>query len=145
MVLEANPSTTVTVLDRPEVIELSRRQITSPMIRWQSANFFEPWTLRADVVLLSRVLHDWDDADAVRILVRARETLSLGGRVFIIEMLIPEEGVAGGLCDLHLLIVTGGRERSVSHFELLLNKAGFKLSDVRTIDALPSIIVGTAS
>lgn len=60
-------------------------------------------------------------------------------------MLVFEESVAGALCDLHLLMATGGRERSSEHFERLLSAAEFKLAAVRRLPALPSVIVGVAS
>lgn len=69
----------------------------------------EPWHLRADVVLLARVLHDWNDNTALRILRQAHSALVRGGQIFVVEMLIPEEDVAGSLCDLHLLMATGAR------------------------------------
>jgi hypothetical protein len=59
-------------------------------------------------------------------------------------MLVPENGVAGSLCDLHLLMTTGGAERTASEYERLLDAAGFGLECVRRIAALPSILVGVA-
>lgn len=143
LILDAHPSAEVTVLERPEVVAMA--PATSLGVRWQSGSLFEPWAIEADAVLLSRVLHDWDDAEAIQILTRARSALSRGGRVYIVEMLVPDESVAGGLCDLHLLMATGGRERSAEHFERLLAAAGFELAAVRRLPALPSVIVGGTS
>ncbi|HEX8109598.1 MAG TPA: methyltransferase [Kofleriaceae bacterium] len=146
LVLEAYPSVQITVLDRPEVIEQARRH--GPPLRgldWRSADLFAPWGLHVDVVLLSRVLHDWDDDGARRILCHARAALPTGGRVFVIEMLLPEGSVAGGLCDLHLLMATGGQQRSAQEFERLFGAAGFELQRVRTVCSLPSILVGEAT
>lgn len=39
------------------------------------------------------------------ILRHAREAIPAGGRLFIVEMVLPEAGFAGSLCDLHLLMV----------------------------------------
>ncbi|WP_163783377.1 methyltransferase [Myxococcus vastator] len=146
LVAEAYPSVTVTVIDRPEVV--AQGQYGHPPRRgvaWRAADIFQPWGLKADGVLLSRVLHDWEDDDARRLLAHARAALPLGGRVFVIEMMLPSAGVAGALCDLHLLMTTGGRERSVDEYERLLNATGFQLQAVRTIAALPTILVGVAS
>ncbi len=146
MVQEAYPGAHVTVLDRPEVVAqgLSLAGETNKL-EWRTGDLFEPWGLEADVVLLSRVLHDWDDAAARRILARARAALPIGGRVFVVELLIPEGGVAGALCDLHLLMATGGRERSATEIGRLLGEAGFLEDGVRAVAALPSIVVGVAS
>lgn len=143
LILDAHPSATVTVLERPEVVAMS--PTSDSAVRWQSGSLFEPWKIEADAVLLSRVLHDWDDAEAIQILMRARAALSRGGRIHIVEMLAPDESVAGGVCDLHLLVATGGRERSAEHFERLLAAAGFELTAVRRLPALPSVIVGVAT
>jgi hypothetical protein len=59
-------------------------------------------------------------------------------------MLLPEAGVAGSLCDLHLLMMTGGQERTATEYEALLNQAGFTLCEVRRMAALPAILVGEA-
>jgi len=146
LLLDTYPAAQVTVLERPEVIEQARREPAfSNRLEWHAANLFESWKLQGDAVLLSRVLHDWDDDAAMQILSRARAALPLGGHVFIVEMVIPDGGVAGALCDLHLLMATGGRERSVAEFARLLEATGFTFSTVRTVAALPAIIVGVAS
>jgi hypothetical protein len=146
LVLEAHPSVQVIVLDRPEVVAQARHDLASVRgLEWCSTDLCEPWGVEADVVLLARVLHDWDDAIALRILSHARAALPPGGRVFVIEMLIPEGSVAGGLCDLHLLVATGGRSRSAGDIARLFHASGFRLEGVRAIAALPSIVVGVAS
>lgn len=140
-IVDEYPAVEVTVLERPEVVQLAPR---ATRVRWRSGSLLEPWQLQADAVVLSRVLHDWDDAQALQILRHARAALSSGGHVYVVEMLIPEESVAGALCDLHLLMVTGGRERSAEHFGRLLSAAGFEFIAVRRLPALPSVIVGGA-
>jgi ubiquinone/menaquinone biosynthesis C-methylase UbiE len=142
LLVDSHPSVEVTVLERTEVVAMAP---TTPRVRWQNGSLFEPWEIGGDAVVLSRVLHDWDDAEALQILRHARAALPSNGRLFVVEMLIPDEGVAGALCDLHLLMATGGRERSVEHFESLLSAAGFELAAVRRLPALPSVIVGVAS
>lgn len=145
LVLRAHPSANVTVLDRPEVVEQGRRELGSVSgLHWHAGDLFAPWGVGADVVLLSRVLHDWDDEAARRILTNARAALPAGGRVLVIEMLIPVGGAAGALCDLHLLMATGGRERSAAEIERLLSETGFTFDSVRPVAALPSVLVGVA-
>ncbi len=141
-IIDAYPSAAVTVLERPEVVAMAPPE---SMVRWRSGSLLEPWEVEADAVVLSRVLHDWDDAEALQILCHARATLSHGGCLYVVEMLVPEESVAGGLCDLHLLMATGGRERTAAHFGRLFSAAGFELTEVRKLPALPSVIVGVAS
>jgi SAM-dependent methyltransferase len=40
----------------------------------------------ADVYILSHVLHDWSDAEALKILRNCREAIAPGGRLLIVEM-----------------------------------------------------------
>ena len=90
----------------------------------------------------ARRVNQLTDAEVLQILRHARAALPTGGRLYVVEMLVSEESVAGGLCDLHLLMATGGRERSAEHFGRLLTAAGFELAAVRRLPALPSVIVG---
>lgn len=140
-ILSAHPNAHVTVLDKPEVVEEAQNGLGSVTgLNWLAGDLFEPWNVQADVVTLARVLHDWDDGDAIKILSQARAILSPGGKLFIIEMLMEEHGVSGALCDLHLMMATGGRERSQKAFERLLAETGFRLVDVRRVAALPCVL-----
>lgn len=144
LLTDEHPALRVTVLDRPEVVEQATRRGLGGRIRLRSADLFEPWGIEGDAVVMARVLHDWDDAPALRLLHRARRALPSGGRLFVVEMVMPENGVAGSLCDLHLLMATGGRERTAAEYAALLGEAGFGFDGVRRIPALPSIVVGVA-
>ena len=144
LLVDACPGLRVTVLDRPEVVERAACGRHADGVTFRAVDLFSPWGVEGDAVTLARVLHDWDDASALRILRRARRALPPGRRLFVMEMMLPEAGSAGGLCDLHLLAVTGGRERTVSEYVALLDRAGFSFDGVRRLPALPSIVVGVA-
>ena len=142
LLAEAHPQIQVTVLDRPEVVERAACAPRSDRVTFRAGDLFEPWDVEGDAMILARVLHDWDDDSALRILRRARRALPSGGRVFVIEMLLPEDGAAGGLCDLHLLAATGGRERTAAEYAALLGRAGFVHTGVCRLPGLSSIIEG---
>ena len=95
---------------------------------------------RSDAVVLARVLHDWPDDEAVRILARAREAMPTGGTLYVIEMVLDEITGAGGLLDLNMLIVAGGAERTAKQFRGLLDKAGFELLEVIPTRSVSSVI-----
>ena len=144
LIVQTHPSLSVTVLERPEVVRLGQGEKGMQGVHWHEANIFEPWGVATEVVILARVLHDWDDSDAMRILQCAHQALAPGGRVFIIERLTSEENFTNALCDLHLLMVTGGRERSAEHYDRLLAQAGFKPTGASHLPELPSVIGGVA-
>lgn len=143
--LQTYPELQVTLLDRPEVITQAKTQLPpNPRLDYLAKDLFSDWGCTADSVILARVLHDWDDEAALHILRQARSAVPVGGRVFVIEMLLSEDHKAGALCDLHLLMVTGGRERTLADYAHLLTQADFQYSTVHNLNRLPHIIVGVA-
>ncbi len=144
-ILDEHPGIKITVLDRSEVTELgSHQQPERDGLQWKAVDLFKPWGIDADGVIFSRVLHDWNDSDAIEILRRARASLSVGNRLFVVEMLLAETGGSGGLCDLHLLMATGGQERTANQYEQIFEASGFDLLQIKHLTALPSVLVGVA-
>jgi hypothetical protein len=140
------PRARVVLLDRPEVAAFAEVPVEfRSRLDVLAADFFAPWPVRGDAVVLARVLHDWDDTRAAQVLRYARAALAPGGRVFVIEMVLPDEGGGGGLCDLHLLVATGGKERTRAAFARLLSSAGLVLRDVVRVPALLSILIAEAA
>lgn len=145
LMLDLYPNLQVTVLDRSEVVAQALHwQEKREGLSWYAADLFEPWSIEADTVVLARVLHDWNDAKASRILHNARMALPRGGRIYVVEMLVPKPSVVGAMCDLHLLMTSGGRERTTEEYKHLLNKAEFNLEEVRSLESIVSVLVGTA-
>lgn len=144
MLFRYYPRLKITLFERPEVIAHMTEDMLADGMEILAGDIFKPWLVHADVVVMSRVLHDWDDDAALRILKQARDTLSVSGRIFLIEMVMPEDGGSGSLCDLHLLMVTGGQERSRSEYARLFAQAGFRFEEVKSLIALPSVLIGVA-
>jgi len=149
MLLESFPDLDMNVMDRAGVALHAERLRAQSRVEKATPTFvagdlFSPWPVTADVVLLARVLHDWDDGNAVEILERARAALLPMGRLFVVERLLPENGYAGGLCDLHLLMVTGGKDRTRAQYHQLLIAAGFEPQRTLDLPTLPSIIEAVA-
>jgi SAM-dependent methyltransferase len=84
-----------------------------------------------DAYLFARVVHDWDDAAARRILATCRAAMPHGGRVLLAEAVLPEgnEPSAARLVDLEMLVI-GGRERTEPEYRQLLADAGLELTRV---------------
>ena len=81
-----------------------------------AGDFFEQVLPGADCSVLANVLHDWEDGRATRILRNCRRSMARGGRVLIVERLIPEDGgdpVPTLLSDINMLVlIGGGQERT---------------------------------
>jgi hypothetical protein len=85
------------------------------------------------VYLLKHVLHGYDDAAAIKILNHCRDVLPAGGRILVIEFVLPDvvDHADPGLehrlmSDLNMLAVTEGKERSAFEWTKLLGEAGLE-------------------
>jgi hypothetical protein len=108
-------------------------------------DFFQGVPGGADAYILANVLHDWDDTHAVRILAACRQAMAEGGRVLIVERLIPDDpadAVPVLLSDLNMLVLTGGRERTNAEYGQLLAEAGLKLAKVQPVAPPYGVIEG---
>ena len=143
--LRAFPGLVVTVMDLPEVIGLAQEPgELEGRCRLVSGDLFGEWPVRADAVVLARVLHDWPDDDARRILERARGAMPAGGTLYVVEMVLDGATGAGGLLDLNMLVVAGGAERTEGQFRRLLDKTGFEITEVLPTCAVSSVIQARA-
>ena len=130
-VREQAPNTDLVLFDRPEVVAGS----ALPAV---AGDFFEAVPADADAYLLSRVLHDWDDRDAVRILRTCRAAMRPDSVLIIVEAILPEratEDPAAVRMDLHMLVLLGGRERTLSEYDVLLEEAGLRRTAQARTDA----------
>jgi O-methyltransferase domain len=113
-----------------------------------AGDFFAGVPAGADAYILANVLHDWDDAHCVQILQACRRAMGTGGRVLIVERLIPDdpsEAVPVLLSDLNMLLVTGGRERTNAEYGRLLTAAGLRPGQIRPVAAPYGIVEGLAA
>ncbi|MGY1625126.1 methyltransferase [Geodermatophilus sp. SYSU D00965] len=128
-VRDAVPAARLTLFDQAGVVAGS----DLPAV---AGDFFTEVPAGADVYLLSRVLHDWDDADAGRILRTVRTAMRPDSVLLVVEAVLPERAVddpAAVRMDLHMLVLLHGRERTADEYAALLDVAGLRLTrDVPT-------------
>jgi len=143
--LRAHPQMRVVLMDRPEVLgRVAIPDELRPRFRTVPGDLLEPWPVRGDAVLMARVLHDWDDERCLRILRHARGALDTGGTLFLAEMVLEPDDFNGSLCSLHLLVNTGGAERTLDEYRAMLAETGFDLQDARRLDTLPTVLRAVA-
>ncbi len=83
----------------------------------------------ADLYLLKKVIHDWDDTQAVAILQACARAMSPASRLLLIEPAIApdNEPSFAKLLDLFMLVWPGGRERTVPEHAHIIAAAGLEL------------------
>jgi SAM-dependent methyltransferase len=140
------------LFDRPSVVADAvgalRAQGVAERCEIVPGDFFEGVPDGADGYILAAVLHDWDDADSVRILDACRRAMAKDGRVLIVERLIPDDpadAVPVLLSDLQMLVFTGGKERTNAEYGQLLAHAGMRLASVRPVAPPYGVIEGLAA
>jgi O-methyltransferase len=96
-------------------------------ITFVPGSFFER-VPRADVYVLSTILHDWPDEQAAAILRTIRAAAPDHGRLVALETVIPDGNDPHGAkwLDLLMLALFAGRERDEGQWRALLEQAGFE-------------------
>jgi hypothetical protein len=97
--------------------------------------------------ILKFVLHDWDDDRAVRILRNCGDAMAQDGRVFVIEAVVPDDDApsAAKTHDINMLVLTGGRERTLGEYRSLLSAAGLDFLHATPVGFDVSVLVAKTS
>ncbi len=110
-----------------------------------SGDFFASVPEGGDAYIMKHIIHDWDDERATQILRNCHRALRSGGKVLIVDAVIPPGNAAhfGKLLDLEMLVLTPrGRERTRVEFENLLKRSGFRLRRVFSTETHLSLVEG---
>jgi len=139
--------------DQPQVVEAAERSgfIAAPGIaercQIEGGNFFESVPAGADAYLMKYIIHDWNDEQCVRILELCRAAMAPGGRVLVIEHVVPRGNQPdfSKMLDINMLIGPGGRERTREEFTSLFGRAGLRLRTVYPTKSPLGILEGIAA
>jgi hypothetical protein len=135
------------LFDLPAGVEAARADAASfpPQTGFVAGNFFTAVPPGADVYIMKKVIHDWDDEQATRILRNCRDAMKPQGRVLVAETIIPpgNERDTIKLIDANMLVVTGGIERTEVEFAGLFAAAGLRLERVISTTQAISVLEGS--
>jgi hypothetical protein len=150
-ILQFNPGMKGTVFDTASTIERAKEQLGNNAqgrrFSYAAGDFFTSVPQGAEAYLLCGVIHDWDDNHAITILRNCRSAMTRNSRVLLVDVIVPDEGLASfsKFLDLNMLVMNGGRERTKAEFCALLNAAGYRPTRIIPTAAPQSIIEATAS
>ena len=138
-VLAAHPKTQGILFDQEHVVSgaepilgaagvLDRCEIVA-------GSFFDSVPEGADAYVLKWIIHDWEDAESVAILRTCRAAMGSDAVVLVIERDLgePNENAVAKLADLNMLVMPGGRERTLDEYATL-----FSAADLRLVAAHPT-------
>ena len=139
-ILVAHPALRGVILERESVAAGIPRRLADAHVAARcevvAGDFFQTVPAGADAYLLSHIVHNWDDERAGVILKRCRAAMSPAGTLLVVEQVLPERieptvsAQRALMADLHMMVVTGGQERTETHYRALLAGAGFALRRV---------------
>lgn len=139
--LQREPTWKGILVDAEEVVAGAREVLDAAGVTGRvdvvGTDFFHDVPRGGDVYVLSRILHDWADGPAEAILRSTRAAMRNGALLVIIEGVMPEPGDADRAHlldlareDLEMLVLVGGRERTLREYREALSRTGFDIDDV---------------
>jgi hypothetical protein len=142
VILLAHPHLRGVLVDLPHVVDYARATLEKcgfiERCQMHGTDFFNAVPPGSDIYLLKSVLHDWDDTLSQRILCNCRRAMAPSSRLLIIERTLRDRGEqdsATAMLDLHMLVMYGGRERSLAGYRRLASAADLEVQQILPTDA----------
>jgi hypothetical protein len=153
-ILKAHPHLHGTLFDLPRVVESASSSLANEGIadrcEVMGGDMFAAVPTGGDLYLLSRVIHDWDDPHATKILQSCRHAMAPEAKLLIVDRLMPDLVQANPTSQSHVQLdltmmmwTGGGRERTSGEFKALLSAAGFRLELVIPMRIPDSLVEAT--
>lgn len=151
-VLERYPTVEAALYEQPQVLaeptDLTRAGLLE-RVECLSGDFFEAVPVGFDLYFMKRIIHDWDDERAVRILRNCARAMPPGSRVAVADavMLPGNDPDPNKTLDLSIMALTPGKERTEAGFATLFAAAGLRLTRIipTAAPSAVSIIEGVAA
>ena len=126
-ILRARPHVRGILVDLPQTVARSQDVFRSAgladRVMTSGQSFFDPLPGGGDVYLLKSVLSDWPDQEAIAILRRCGDAARPHGRVVLLNGVSPGEPSP----ELLMLVLVGGRSRSLAEFRDMAREAGLEV------------------
>jgi len=92
----------------------------------------------ADAYIMKHIIHDWNDEACVTILSNCRKSMVKGGKVIIVDAVVPQSGDASlpfakWMDILMFVSCPGGKERTLEQFTKLITAAGLKIAKITPV------------
>ncbi|MFE0633368.1 methyltransferase [Streptomyces sp. NPDC058864] len=138
-VLEAHPQMRGHVVERAETIAQASARLTRAVLARRAValegNFLDSLPEGADLYLLSDIVHNWADEEAISILSNCANAMAPHGAVVVVETMLdgePDQPRNTGM-DLNMWTFLGGRERTQHQIVDLAAHCGLHLAGQKHI------------
>jgi C-methyltransferase len=125
------------LFDLPKVID----KVTVPNIKKIGGSFFDKIPNQSEAIILSRVLHDWNDKKANLILQNCFEALPNNGALYVIENCADKITADLSLLSLNMTAICESYERTTQEYISLAQKVNFGFQNELTLNELQTILI----
>ena len=146
-ILERYPRLRGILFDQPHVIADARQILEEVGVvdrcELVGGSFFVAVPAGGDAYVLRNIIHDWDDDQAVAILMSCRRSMTDGARLVLVERYLatdPREALLVRHADLEMLVNVGGRERTTDEYAALLARSGLRLARTIALGTTPEAL-----
>lgn len=149
-VVRAHPHLSGGGFDLPQVEPVFTRFVHAhgmeQQLRFHPGDFLKEELPRADVLVMGRILHNWDMPTKLMLLQKAYRALPPGGVLIVYDTLIDDERryeAKALLASLNMLIETvGGSEYTATQCVSWMRDCGFQEMRVEPLDGRESAVIG---
>ena len=133
------------LFDLPHVVNRSAENLkewgVADRCDCMGGSFFEEVPEGGDAYILRHIIHDWNDEDAVKILSNCCKAMDPGGKVLVVEAVIPKGNDPHPYkwLDLTMLLI-GGKERTEAQFHDIFDKSCLRLTGIIPVTPLVNIV-----
>ena len=148
LILRANPHVTGVLFETPAVVQDAKKNIEAAGLAARcetvAGDFLESIREGGDAYLLAHVIQSFDDDRSITLLRNCRRAMEKDGKLLLVEPVISPGNAPSfaKLLDLHMLVVTGGRQRTEAEYRTLFGSAGLRLTNVILTESGESVIEG---
>lgn len=132
-----NPNVESFLFDKPELAGFVKEDHFSAFY----GDFFKSIPAVAEAIIMSRVIHDWDDEKALDILKNCYKAIPSNGTLYLVENLTDQIEKKASLLSLNMHLVTKSFERSLTEYKKLLRKAEFKIIETKQINSNQHLLI----
>jgi len=125
------------LFDLPKVID----KATIPSIKKIGGSFFEKIPNQSQAIILSRILHDWNDQKANLILKNCFEALPNNATLYVIENCSDKMKIDLSLLSLNMTAMCESYERTSTQYISLCENVGFQFLSETKLNELQTILM----
>lgn len=139
VIKENNPNVECVLFDLPTVVA----NVVNSKIKTIGGSFFEQIPIKSDAIILSRILHDWNDDKAIIILKNCFKALPNKGTLYVIENCTNKVNVDFSLLSLNMTAICKSYERTSNQYIFLCESIGLYLEKEVELNEIQTILIFT--